>query len=720
MGRKCSVYNCRSGYKWNPSKFNGIIYGFPKDKSEKELWIRALPNASIANNNITDNMGICELHWPLKYPTRRSGRYLVPAVAPSIFIRVPQSCCRQTGPKKLRNVNVRRVSSEIRKKLTEKRVEQANQQKDKIKFWDDFISYCDSLDLVKDKHESFLTLFKFNYQDNQPPSISFSITITYNFKVTSFKEQIHVPIRQFFGFNSILERYSQLREIISFVCDYEPELRTRFAYTSEIVKKNSQEILNNEQRERVEFLARQLELCSFTEHGRRYSAFDFKNAIGLFLRSRNCYSALREFLILPHPRRIESLFGTLSDPGSVQECTQVVKTVFMELEGPQKYCKILVDEVYIKPSIRYQGNHIIGFATDTAKPARTMLALILCPIFGAPAFVARLIPIYSLSAELIYTQVIALIKIIRESSGYVYLVMNDNLAANIKFFRMLHEKFVSVNNYSIQHPVPNDVFRLLFTLYDTIHLFKNIKNNWTTEKMKKLRLCDPLTHEEMNADFGHVIAIYQREKNSIIKQTKLAFSTVFPTNFDKQKVDLMLNLFNEKTVAVLRTDGNHGTATFVRHVTRLFHMLNVKNLYSGQAYNDPDREAYRSIDDPRFDYIMNMALTFKKMDTSLTPYSTRVMCLTKQTSNALSLTLNGMVVLIQTLLSKPGIHYVLSGTMQSDRLEAEFGIYRQLNGGNFYMSSEQIKNSLKLQRIKIFDRLDIYETVVHYDRVLFR
>ena len=62
--------------------------------------------------------------------------------------------------------------------------------------------------------------------------------------------------------------------------------------------------------------------------------------------------------------------------------------------------------------------------------------------------------------------------------------------------------------------------------------------------------------------------------------------------------------------------------------------------------------------------------------------------------------------------------FVLSGTMQSDRLEAEFGIYRQLNGGNFYMSSEQIKNSLKLQIIKIFDRLDIYETVVHYDSVV--
>ena len=123
--------------------------------------------------------------------------------------------------------------------------------------------------------------------------------------------------------------------------------------------------------------------------------------------------------------------------------------------------------------------------------------------------------------------------------------------------------------------------------------------------MKKLRFCDPLTHEEM--------------KNSFVKQTKLPLSTVFATNFDKQKVDLMLNLLNEKTVTILRTDPYHGTATFVHHVTRLFHMLNVNDLYSGQAYNDPDREAYRSIDDPRFDYIMNMAFTFKKMEMSLTP-----------------------------------------------------------------------------------------------------
>ena len=56
----------------------------------------------------------------------------------------------------------------------------------------------------------------------------------------------------------------------------------------------------------------------------------------------------------------------------------------MELEGAQKYCKILVDEVDIKLSLRYHGKHIIGFAADVDKLARTMLALMACLMFGAP------------------------------------------------------------------------------------------------------------------------------------------------------------------------------------------------------------------------------------------------------------------------------------------------------------------------------------------------
>ena len=84
----------------------------------------------------------------------------------------------------------------------------------------------------------------------------------------------------------------------------------------------------------------------------------------------------------------------------------------------------------------------------------------------------------------------------------------------------------------------------------------------------------------------------------------------------------------------------------------------------------------------------------------------RVMCLTVDTSEALFITLNGISALIKLLLSK-GFSYVLPGSYQSDRLEGEFGIFRQSAGGCYYKSFQQIVNNLALQRLKLFDPLEI-------------
>ena len=89
------------------------------------------------------------------------------------------------------------------------------------------------------------------------------------------------------------------------------------------------------------------------------------------------------------------MFGKLETPGSLQECKETVSAVMQRLDDKQKYCKILKDEVNIKSSIRYQGNHLIGYSIDQPdKPARTILALMICPLLGDKSFVARLIPVY--------------------------------------------------------------------------------------------------------------------------------------------------------------------------------------------------------------------------------------------------------------------------------------------------------------------------------------
>ena len=55
-----------------------------------------------------------------------------------------------------------------------------------------------------------------------------------------------------------------------------------------------------------------------------------------------------------------------------------------------------------------------------------------------------------------------------------------------------------------------------------------------------------------------------------------------------------------------------------------------------------------------------------------------------------------------------GIKYVMTGNFKSDHLEGGIWIYRQLNGGNYYMSVEHVQNCLKLQRIKLFSQLNYF------------
>ena len=91
--------------------------------------------------------------------------------------------------------------------------------------------------------------------------------------------------------------------------------------------------------------------------------------------------------------------------------------------------------------------------------------------------------------------------------------------------------------------------------------------------------------------------------------------------------------------------------------------------------------------------------------------------LTVDTSNALFITLTGISGLIKLLLSK-GFNYVLPGTFQSDRLEGEFGVFRQSAGGCYYISFQQIVNSLTLQRLKLFNLFKIDKKIVTREKGL--
>ena len=96
-----------------------------------------------------------------------------------------------------------------------------------------------------------------------------------------------------------------------------------------------------------------------------------KPAVCLYLCSKTI--SLREYLTLPHPNTIKNYFGTLGSPGELTDCENTLKQVFSKLTDKERYCKMLVDEIHIKPSVPYQGNHVAGFSCDEpSKAAKTV------------------------------------------------------------------------------------------------------------------------------------------------------------------------------------------------------------------------------------------------------------------------------------------------------------------------------------------------------------
>ena len=77
----------------------------------------------------------------------------------------------------------------------------------------------------------------------------------------------------------------------------------------------------------------------------------------------------------------------------------------------------------------------------------------------------------------------------------------------------------------------------------------------------------------------------------------------------------------------------------------MWNILNVKSPVSGIRLNDPDRNTISDENDPRF--LLDMAASFSEMDPRILPKNMRVNMLTTDTSEALVLTLRGIVSLVK-------------------------------------------------------------------------
>jgi hypothetical protein len=224
--------------------------------------------------------------------------------------------------------------------------------------------------------------------------------------------------------------------------------------------------------------------------------------------------------------------------------------------------------------------------------------------------------------------------------------------------------------------------------YDTVHIFKNIRNNWINLKDSENFFIYPSFENDSvyRAKFSVIRNLYKKEVNLVVKKApNLNYKTCYPTHFERQNVKLVANVFNEKTIAALSSDDIE-TADFIKIILKCWTIVNIKNQLISTIKLNNDAKPFNNVGDERFEFLEK----FLKWLEQWKQVSYGQGFLTLDTYHALSHTTRSLISLIKFSLLSLNVNYVLTGKFQTANLERTFGKYRNLSGSNYNVSVQQV------------------------------
>ena len=120
-------------------------------------------------------------------------------------------------------------------------------------------------------------------------------------------------------------------------------------------------------------------------------------------------------------------------------------------------------------------------------------------------------------------------------------------------------------------------------------MIKNLRYNWLTEKTGTIRYPDPSSGEFRLACWEDLRLFYKEEsEQTFTKRSKLTNAALYPSNLEKQKVSLALQVFCDETSAALKTattscDSWKSKAAYIDQVTKLWKVVNCKSKFSRRS-----------------------------------------------------------------------------------------------------------------------------------------
>ena len=136
---------------------------------------------------------------------------------------------------------------------------------------------------------------------------------------------------------------------------------------------------------------------------------------------------------------------------------------------------LLIDEVYVKPTLTYHTDSIFGKAVNKPNSlATTILSFMIVSLFGGPQYLCRILPVYELDSTYLFDQANFILDGVKQANGELIATIFDNNRVNQTFIKnlIMNEPWLTKDG--------------MFLLFDFVHILKSVRNNWITEKCQKL------------------------------------------------------------------------------------------------------------------------------------------------------------------------------------------------------------------------------------------
>jgi hypothetical protein len=203
-------------------------------------------------------------------------------------------------------------------------------------------------------------------------------------------------------------------------------------------------------------------------------------------------------------------------------------------------------------------------------------------------------------------------KVVRllETCGFkVLCIISDNNRLNQSMFSILRQNSADLDVVympDIDHPV--------FIMFDTVHIAKCIRNNWihlkdsaktfTFPSFDAISIEDVSDQNVLKAKFTDLRQVKTESTQLMRKAFRLNHQTLYPSNFDRQKVVLALNVFHESTYAALHFYEFKKTAEFISIIWKLWSIVNTRSCLAGKFKRNMYGEPFTALDDGRFLFII--------------------------------------------------------------------------------------------------------------------